>query len=154
MDQLREGKAVSRRYRNRRIGEFLKELDLTEGRATGIPKILGGIKANGSPPPEFETDEDRLTFLIRFPVHPDTPEESKLGAESRAESEEQLRERVLSFLAEGQLGKGEIALKLGRQTVSGALNRLIRQLLEEGVIEMTIPEKPNSRLQKYRLTTG
>lgn len=27
-----------RRYRNRRIGEFLKELDLTQGRATGIPK--------------------------------------------------------------------------------------------------------------------
>jgi len=29
---------VSRRYRNRRIGEFLKELNLTEGRSTGIPK--------------------------------------------------------------------------------------------------------------------
>ncbi|MCK4303732.1 MAG: hypothetical protein KAY24_05800 [Candidatus Eisenbacteria sp.] len=28
------GHAVSRRYRNRRIGEFLKELDLTEGRST------------------------------------------------------------------------------------------------------------------------
>ena len=27
----------SRRFRNRRLGEFLKELDLTEGRATGIP---------------------------------------------------------------------------------------------------------------------
>lgn len=31
---------MNRRYRNLRIGEFLKELDLTEGRATGIPKIL------------------------------------------------------------------------------------------------------------------
>lgn len=29
---------VCRRYRNRRIGEFLKELELTEGRSTGIPK--------------------------------------------------------------------------------------------------------------------
>ncbi|MCL2304166.1 MAG: putative DNA binding domain-containing protein [Planctomycetaceae bacterium] len=161
MEQLREGKAVSRRYRNRRIGEFLKELDLTEGRATGIPKILRGIKVNGSPLPEFESDDDRLAFLIRFPVHPDTPEESKLGAESLAESlaesvaesEEQLRERVLGFLAEEPLSKGEMTSKLGRKTVTGTLNRLIRQLLEEGVIEMTIPEKPNSRLQKYRLTT-
>ncbi len=42
LDQLRVGRAVSRRYRNGRIGEFLKELDLTEGRATGIPKILHG----------------------------------------------------------------------------------------------------------------
>ena len=29
----------SRRYRNRRLGDFLKELDLTEGRSTGVPTI-------------------------------------------------------------------------------------------------------------------
>ena len=44
---LQAGRAVSRRYRNRRIGEFLKELELTEGRATGIPKILKVMAANG-----------------------------------------------------------------------------------------------------------
>ncbi len=43
------GRAVSRRYRNRRIGEFLKELDMTEGRSTGIPKILKEMTNNGSP---------------------------------------------------------------------------------------------------------
>ena len=68
MADLRAGKAVSRRYRNRRIGEFLKELDLAEGRSTGIPKILRVMAENGSPGPEFETDEDRLSFLIRLPV--------------------------------------------------------------------------------------
>jgi len=69
MDDLRAGRAVSRRYRNRRIGEFLKELDLTEGRSTGIAKILKVMAANGSPVPEFETDEDRSYFLVRLPVH-------------------------------------------------------------------------------------
>ena len=174
MERLSEGKAVVRRYRNRRIGEFLKELDLTEGRATGIPKILHEVQANGSPLPEFETDEDRLTFLIRFPVHPDTPKETEQKlelapeadgrksesraesrAELRAESEErQLRERVLNLLIEGALGKMELAAKLDRKKVSGSLNRLIRQLLFESKIEMTIPEKPNSRLQKYRLVSN
>jgi|SRR5436190_21382200 len=66
---LQAGRAVSRRYRNRRIGEFLKELDLTEGRATGIPKMLKVMAANGSPRPLFETDEDRTSFVIRLPVH-------------------------------------------------------------------------------------
>ncbi|MCX6349456.1 MAG: transcriptional regulator, partial [Candidatus Aureabacteria bacterium] len=70
MEDLRRGKAVSRRYRNRRVGEFLKELDLTEGRATGIPKILRAMRANGSPKPVFETDDDRASFVIRLPVHP------------------------------------------------------------------------------------
>jgi ATP-dependent DNA helicase RecG len=69
MEDFRAGRAVSRRYRNRRIGEFLKELDLTEGRSTGVPKILRTMENNGSPPPEFESDEDRTHFLIRLPVH-------------------------------------------------------------------------------------
>ena len=54
------GRAVSRRYRNRPIGEFLKELDLTEGRSTGVPKILKAMAVNGSPAPLFETDDDRI----------------------------------------------------------------------------------------------
>jgi len=42
---LQKERVISRRYRNRRIGDFLKELDLTEGRSTGIPKMAG---SNGS----------------------------------------------------------------------------------------------------------
>lgn len=41
----------TRRYRNRRIGDFLKELHLVEGRNTGIPTAIKSIKENGSPLP-------------------------------------------------------------------------------------------------------
>lgn len=61
---LRQFRAVSRRYRNRRVGEYLKELGLTEGRNTGIRKMLAALRNNGSPDPVFETDEDRLYFLV------------------------------------------------------------------------------------------
>jgi predicted HTH transcriptional regulator len=70
LENLRNGRAVSRRYRNRRIGDFLKELDLTEGRSTGVPKILKVMEQNGSPPPIFETDDERIAFVIRLPVQP------------------------------------------------------------------------------------
>lgn len=70
MEDLKVGRAVSRRYRNRRIGEFFKELEMTEGRSTGIPKILKETAANGSSAPVFETDDDRLSFVIRLPRHP------------------------------------------------------------------------------------
>ena len=65
IEAIRTGMSLrSRRYRNRRLGEFLKELDLTEGRATGIPTIQDELRANGSPQATIETDEERSYFLI------------------------------------------------------------------------------------------
>ena len=57
--------------RNRRIGEFLKELGLAEGRLTGLPKVFQSMKANGSPPPRFEFDEQRTFFQATLPAHPE-----------------------------------------------------------------------------------
>ncbi len=54
---LEAGSFIARRYRNRRIREFLKELSLTEGRGTGVPKIIRAMQTNGSPQPQFRTDE-------------------------------------------------------------------------------------------------
>ena len=72
MEAIREAKALrSRRYRNRRLGEFLKEINLTEGRATGIPTIQTELKKNGSPAATIETDDIRSYFLIDIPCHPD-----------------------------------------------------------------------------------
>lgn len=60
---------VAREYRNRRIGDFLKELRLTEGRGTGFPTIYAAMAANGSPEPVFETDADSTYFLATLPAH-------------------------------------------------------------------------------------
>lgn len=61
---------VARQYRNRRIGDFLKELHLTEGRATGFPTIYDAMEKNGSPAPVFDSD-DSTYVLVTIPVHPD-----------------------------------------------------------------------------------
>ena len=61
---------TARDYRNRRIGDFLKELQLTEGRGTGLPAIYDAMEANGSPKPVFETDDDCSYFLAVIPAHP------------------------------------------------------------------------------------
>ena len=66
LEGLRTFKVRTRRYRNRRIGEFLKELHLTEGRNTGFKKILDALRKNGSPLPEFETDEFHDYFVTRL----------------------------------------------------------------------------------------
>ena len=59
----------SRFYRNRRIGEFLKELDLAEGRNTGIGKIVRAMRENGSPDPQFYNPETRSFMMVILPIH-------------------------------------------------------------------------------------
>lgn len=61
---------LAREYRNRRIGDFLKELHLTEGRGTGFPAIYDAMANNGSPDPVFETDDKTYTLFI-LKVHPE-----------------------------------------------------------------------------------
>ena len=71
-EAIRKGAVLrSRRYRNRRLGDFLKELDLTEGRSTGIPTIQDELRKNGSPRATIETDPDRTYFLIDIPCRDD-----------------------------------------------------------------------------------
>ena len=60
---------VAREYRNRRIGDFLKELRLTEGRGTGFPTIYAAMETNGSPEPVFDTDAECTYFLVTLPAH-------------------------------------------------------------------------------------
>lgn len=102
LSNLRHFRATSRRYRNRRVGEFLKELHLTEGRNTGIHKMLRALSENGSPEPILETDEDRLYFLVT--IFARSTDDSVAKPSSRASAElENRRERILSYLRDNPL---------------------------------------------------
>ena len=57
--------------RNRRIGEFLKELGLAEGHLSGLPKVFRAMEDNGSPEPRFDFDEGRTYFQATLPAHPE-----------------------------------------------------------------------------------
>lgn len=50
-EKFKSSKARARKYRNRRIGELFKEIDLSEKQGTGITKILIELKKNGFPEP-------------------------------------------------------------------------------------------------------
>ena len=71
-----------------------------------------------------------------------------LQPESQPES---LDLRVLEILSSGTANKAELSEKLGQREVSDQLNKVIRDLIAEGRVEYNLPDKPNSRLQKYRL---
>jgi ATP-dependent DNA helicase RecG len=165
LETLNSEKIVSRRYRNRRIGEFLKELELTEGRCTGIPKIRRAMAHNGSPAPRFSTDEGRTYFLAELPVHPELPGVGQAHDEVHEKGHDEVHEkghdevlneseqRLLAAMAAGPKSRAEMAAALGMKTRrSGHLSRVTERLRRLGLAEFTIPDKPQSRNQKMRIT--
>ena len=50
------------------------------------------------------------------------------------------------------MSKADLSRNLGQKRVSGQLNKVIRGLLVDGLVGYTIPDKPQSRQQKYHLT--
>lgn len=172
LEDLQQGRAVSRRYRNRRIGEFLKELELTEGRSTGIPKILRAMQENGSPAPIFETDDDRTFFTIRLPIHKayldeatpqatpqaDEVQDDDLNRENldAGEATPQATPQVEDMLDLLQktgfaLSKSEMMALLGLRDDKHFRRVYLLPAIEQGLIEMTIPDKPSSPKQKYQI---
>jgi hypothetical protein len=59
---------------------------------------------------------------------------------------------VLKTLESKPLSRKDIFAVIGLAGDSRSYKRNIEPLLSSGLIEMTVPDKPNSRLQKYRLT--
>lgn len=85
-------------------------------------------------------------------------DQNEAGADQRLESRLELRlesslaAKILIHLQQQELGRSELAIHLGHQSISGELNKQIRSLLDQQLIERTIPDKPTSSKQKYRLT--
>jgi ATP-dependent DNA helicase RecG len=81
-----------------------------------------------------------------------TMKHENIWLESRLESRpESLEAAVLNALQNGPLSISELTKKLGHRNISAGLRKVLHRLLKQTKIPYTIPEKPNSRLQKYRL---
>ena len=162
-EDLKKGYLVARRYRNRRIGEFLKELKLTEGRSTGIPKVIKSMKDNGSPPPIFKTDKERTYFLVTLPIHKGALKELEAQEKAHVEAHEEAQEeayveltktewKILKECSITPISSKELTGKLGHLTLSGNVKKAISNLIKRGLIVYTVPDKPRSKNQRYRIT--
>lgn len=133
---------IARKYRNRRIGDFLKELKLTEGRNTGIPKIKRALKNNGSKEPVFETNETRDYFITTIFMHSGFEEEFL----NKTKISDKTSDKILNYLNENEFITTTIASKLiglSPQRTRAILGKMAKE-------EVLIAEGAN-RNRKYKL---
>lgn len=60
----------------------------------------------------------------------------------------------MALLRERPLSRAELATALGHTSISGALRRALTDLMQQGLVTYTTPDKPGSRLQRYRSVIG
>jgi ATP-dependent DNA helicase RecG len=96
--------------------------------------------------PIFWADGGQTFFLVEFPVHPVFAKALKSTPKVTPEVE-----KILAAIT-GEMTRGEIQKKLGLKDEKHFREYYQQVAVKLGLIEMTIPDKPRSRLQKYRLT--
>lgn len=142
-EDIKQFNMRTRRYRNRRIGDFLKELHLIEGRNTGIPTAIKAIKGNGSPLPTFLTDEDRTFFSVILQIHKafinneDSENSVVIEAKSsiKRKTREEIDELILSTLTNTNMSANELYRNLGYSgNASKIFRECIARLLDKGEI--------------------
>jgi ATP-dependent DNA helicase RecG len=149
---------MGRRYRNRRIGDFLKELRLAEGRNTGIPTAANALQLNGSPPAKFQTDEDRSFFEVTLQIHPafeSTQTHESAPAEQgkrKRRNREEMEQDILLLLSKiGELSTNEVAKQLGYRSISATLSEVVSDMIQRQLIEYSQPEQITSPKQTIKL---
>jgi ATP-dependent DNA helicase RecG len=146
------------KIRNSVIARIFRELDLIEQWGSGVRRIFKEAEEQNLPEPQIVEIGMRIRFIVPMaeplPLKsPPKPSRHKPGVESGVESggESDMAMRIIALLEKEPLAKSEIANRLGKAKPSRYLNDLMRKLLQADRVEYTIPDKPNSRLQKYKL---
>lgn len=162
IEEMKQG--VSQ-IRNPVIARIFRELELIEQWGSGVPGIFREARNLGLREPDIIETGMRLRFTVylREPMMLAPAQSRKTpkmfpestpdgtGAQSKAQSKAQ-SDAILQACADTPLSAAELMRIFGLETKTGAFKRVIKGLLENELIEYTLPDKPNSRLQKYRLT--
>ena len=153
------------RLRNPSLARVFRAAGLMENFGTGVRRVYEQLAADGLPEPKVEEVIDRLRFTVYVPSHaPD----AGLGADEKHQ-DRALRHQdeapsqsvaslssteavVLRQVRVDPASRAELMTALGITNQTRAFRRHIEPLLESGLLERTLPDKPTSRDQRYRIT--
>ncbi len=134
LDQL--GK-VSADTRNPFLANALEVMGETENRYSGIPTVINAMSEANLPAPKFENDRG----IFRVTLYNSVKNEV-LVADSETDE-------ILAFCKVPRSRSELEKLFEGRMTIAYVMKKYIRPMVDEGVIKLTIPDKPKSKNQKY-----
>ena len=138
--------------RNPLIADLLHRIDFIEKAGTGIRRIRNETRAQGCPEPEFEANGFvTVTFRPNPAVRAEAEEYPAVRVTTEVTGEVTGEVRLLQVIA-GEMTRQHLQEALGLKHEDHFRKAYLSPALQAGLIEMTIPDKPRSRNQRYRLT--
>ena len=143
--------------RNPIIADLYHRIGFIEKAGTGIQRMREGARERGYPEPAFNTDG---FFTVTFtPIQTPVEDRHQVGNKKALSGHQDgtkwvLREEELKLLK--NLTKESTLVELltvtGRSDRSKFRKNVLLPLIQDGLIELTIPDKPRSQHQRYRIT--
>ena len=124
--------------RNPIIATELEVLKVTENRYSGIPTIRRAMHEYGLPQPEFL--EERGSFIVKLYKY----RENTLSIQNEIS-----KNNELILFCKIPRTRNEICEFLGLSSVTYAIQTHVMPLVEQGLIKLSIPDKPKSPKQLY-----
>ena len=133
--------------RNKELMRIYRDVELVESLGSGIPRIL---RAYGEDCFKFTDNFIRITLPISVQDGTQSaPSRHPVGTQSVPNIEN--LDKLIVFCTEAR-SFGEMLAFMGLADRTKFRRKYIRPLLEAGILEQTIPNKPKSQNQKYCLT--
>ena len=135
--------------RNKELMRIYRDVELVESLGSGIPRIL---RAYGEDSFKFTDNFIRITLPISVQDSVCAGNHASDHASDHASNHASNQvEKLLSVLI-GEMGRSELQELLSIKNRDYFRTDYLNPAITNGYIEQTIPDKPNSRNQKYRLT--
>ena len=134
--------------RNALVSDLLHRIGFIEKAGTGTRRIRDEARELYCPEPEFEAN-GFVTVIFR--PNPEVRAEAKERPMGRVTTEVTTEVRLLQAIS-GEMTRQGLRDALGLKNDEHFRKAYLLPALQAGLIEMTIPDKPRSRNQRYRLT--
>ncbi len=125
---------------------------LIEAWGRGIERILESCASAGVPPPTLRDEPTGLWIEFHFPLQPVPGKQAQVEAQVEAQVLTDLDWDILATCSSGERSGKELALAAGYQTRTGNFKKGLQRLIDLELVELTIPDKPTSSRQRYRIT--
>ena len=139
--------------RNALIADLLHRIDFIEKAGTGIRRIRNETRAQGCPEPEFEVNGFFTATFWPSPEVRARADVRSVQVTTEVATEVTTEVRLLQAIS-GEMTRQDLRNALGLKNDEHFRKAYLLPVLQAGLIEMTVPDKPRSRNQRYRLTSA